>query len=149
MLVLHIRAFRTSDARLWLYCVLSANFVVERMICGYSLQDATSGGLDPSDPASATLGEDTVTSEALYVRIWLARKVSVLLCVCVSGYFAYSFIDYNKANHRLLEDIRQQNVDLKHKMELMQLSNKPSKKLYSGMLFNRHLEFWVQNWDKF
>merc|ERR1719229_1955751 len=102
------------------------------MICSYSLQD-TSGGLDPSDPASATLGEGTVTSEALYVRVWLARKVSVLLCVCVSGYFAYSFIDYNKANHRLLEDIRQQNVDLKHKMELMQLSNKTSKKLYPDL----------------
>ena len=123
---------RTSDARLWLYCVLSANFVVERMICSYSLQDPD---LDPSDasvdPSAATLGVgegDMMTSEALYIRIWLARKVSVLVCVCVSGYFAFTFIDYNKANHRLLEDIRQQNVDLKQKMELMQLANKPTVK---------------------
>ena len=112
-----------------MYCVLSANFVVERMICNYSLLDTS---LDPSeasiDPAGATLGgeEDMMSNEAMYLRIWLARKVSVLVCVSISGYFAFTFIDYNKANHRLLEDIRQQNVDLKQKMELMQLSNKPS-----------------------
>ena len=119
-----------------MYCVLSANFVAERMICSYSLQDTS---LDPSeaafgDPADATLGgEEEMTSEALYLRIWLARKVSVLICVSISGYFAYTFIDYNKANHRLLEDIRQQNVDLKQKMELMQLSNKPSAKIHPDL----------------
>ena len=110
-----------------MYCVLSANFVVERMICNYSLQDTS---LDPSaaDPAGATLGGedgDTMSSEALYLRIWLARKVSVLVCVGISSCFAFTFIDYNKANHRLLEDIRQQGGNS------------------IGLL---RLEFWIEKW---
>ena len=98
------------------------------MICNYSLQDTS---LDPgaaADPAGATLGGedgDTMSSEALYLRIWLARKVSVLVCVGISSCFAFTFIDYNKANHRLLEDIRQQGGNS------------------IGLL---RLEFWIEKW---
>ena len=55
--------------------MLSANFVVERAICNYSLPDT---GHD----AAADLGGATVAaadedlSEAMYLRIWLARKAS-------------------------------------------------------------------------
>jgi hypothetical protein len=86
--------------------------MLERSICNYSLPTESAGD-------SVPMSEDL--PETIYERIW-----SVFACFCVTGFFAYSFVDYNKVNNRLLEDIRRQNADLKQKMEVMQVSNRAS-----------------------
>lgn len=103
---------RTADARLWLYCVLSINFLLERAICQSSL---------PSD-GQQDVSEDL--PETIYHRIWLIRKTSIFACFCVTGYIAVKYVDYNRVNNKLLEDIRKQNADLKMKMEAMQVMSK-------------------------
>ncbi len=104
---------RTSDARLWLYFLLSVNFILERFVCDSSLPDA--------DVTSDKL------PETIYFRMWLCRKLTLTACFLVTGYFAYTFVDYDKVNNKLLEDIYRQNADLKHKMEMVQLTSKSHK----------------------
>lgn len=104
---------RTSDARLLLYCVLSLNFLMERLVCNFSLQNG-------SEP----IGDVEDLPETIYFRIWLMRKLAVFLCVCLTGYVAVNYVDYNKVNNKILEDIRRQNADLKQKMETFQVANR-------------------------
>ena len=86
--------------------------MLERSVCNWSLPD------DGRDAAADEL------PETLHYRIWIIRKLSIFLCFCVSGFIAYNFVDYNRVNNKLLEDIRKQNADLKMKMEMMQVDNR-------------------------
>jgi len=52
------------------------------------------------------------------------RKTALATCIVVVTYICYHYVDYQKVNNRLLEDIHRQNADLKRKMELVQLSSK-------------------------
>ncbi|TRY63670.1 hypothetical protein TCAL_08682 [Tigriopus californicus] len=107
---------RTSDARLLLYCVLSLNFLMDRLVCNLSLQDG-------SEP----VGDIEDLPETIYFRIWLMRKLVVFLCVCLTGYVAVNYVDYNVVNNKILEDIRKQNADLKLNMETIHVANRYSK----------------------
>ncbi len=121
---------RTADARLWLYCVLTVNFLLERSICNYSLPETSFNEGATSTPMADEL------PEIIYERIWLVRKLSVFACFCVTGFVAYNYVDYNKVNNRLLEDIRKQNADLKRDMERIQLGYKTNN--YSAAVKDVH-----------
>ncbi len=67
--------------------------------------------------------DDDIFSELIYARIWILRYTTVFICFVVTFFCAYKFVDYDKVNNRLLEDIRKQNADLKQEMKLFQLSS--------------------------
>lgn len=96
--------------------------------CSYiinsSLPSSSAPPGDPSDPGGDTVGLIEDLPERIYARIWLLRQLSMLVCLCITGYTAYKFVDYNKVNNRLLEDIRKQNAELKQRMELMQVDGR-------------------------
>ncbi len=63
-------------------------------------------------------------SDLLYHRVWLLRKASMSLSCLVTAYFACAFVDYNRVNHRLLEDIHRQNAELRRRMEDVQVATR-------------------------
>merc|ERR1719228_1454377 len=107
---------RTSDARLWLFLILTINFGLERMVIKMSIVD------DSANNSSIT----EVTSEVLNQRIWAVRNSSVAICFLTLVVMAFRFKDYNLINNRLLEDIQKQNLELKRSMETFKIDNKNS-----------------------
>ena len=104
---------RTADARLWLFCILSANVVMERLICSLTLVEN-----DP-DPFEVYGNDDNTPQALLHSRIWIARKIALMCSCLVLAYVALTFKDYNIINYQLLQDIRKQNADLCKAMQLM------------------------------
>ena len=47
-----------------------------------------------------------------FFRIWIARKITLVLSLIVLTYQGLMFQDYNIINHQLLRDIQKQNYDL-------------------------------------
>lgn len=98
---------RTSGARFWLFLLMTANIVAERIIVGWGsdqYQDAETG---------------TVVDEStqLYRRLWWCRKFFSVLGIAVWLRCAIRYQDYNKINNELLVEIRKQNSDLKHLLQ--------------------------------
>jgi hypothetical protein len=54
-----------------------------------------------------------------FYRVWLARKIALLVSGIVLAYSALNFKDYNVINYQLLQDIRKQNAELTKAVELM------------------------------
>jgi len=108
---------RTADARLILLIILSLNFCVERMICKGSL---------PTNHAKV----DTGISETIYSRIWIVRQIAIALCVCILTGFVLKYKDYNVMNNHLLQEIKNQNLELKRSMEIFQVKSRNN--LYFG-----------------
>jgi len=101
---------RTSDARLWLFFVLTINFGLERLVIAWSLPE---GG----EKIDIDFGQE------LNDKIWLVRNSAILVSTIVLGYIAITFKDINKINNTLLEEIRKQNFDLKRSMEDFQVKS--------------------------
>ncbi len=81
-------ARRAADARLWIYLVLTANFLLERAVCNWHL---------PPDGGGDVAGVEVERlPDIIYQRVWALRKVAMGACAMVAFYFVYTYVDYNK-----------------------------------------------------
>jgi len=108
---------RTEDARLWLFAILSLNFIVERIICSWTL------GSDEANIFEVYINEEQNPQAILYFRIWMSRKLSILAACLVLLVKALTFKDYNVINYELLQDIRKQNADLCQSVQFLKSFN--------------------------
>jgi len=97
---------RTADARLWLFLLVSANVGIERLICSWTVTKSE------TDPFTIYQSDDSTPEALLHYRIWIARKITLVLSLIVLTYQGLMFQDYNIINHQLLRDIQKQNYDL-------------------------------------
>jgi len=97
---------RTADARMWLFLILSINFGLERLVIGLSLSDE--GDL----------------SQTLSNRIWMVRNTAIVISMVVLVVMAIKFKDINLINNTLLEEIKNQNLELKMSMMNFQAGSK-------------------------
>ncbi|XP_054163912.1 uncharacterized protein LOC128961678 [Oppia nitens] len=81
---------RTNEARLWLFLVLICNLFAERIIASYSVDDQLVGL--------------TSTSIIISERIWISRKVTLLLMTAIFLWFAITYKDYNYVNYSILNE---------------------------------------------
>ena len=102
-------AKRTADARLWLFLLLTINFGLERLVCHLTLE--FEGDVSPSSDTSGLLSR----------RIWLLRNTTAFMAFMTVILMAARFKDYNKINNYLLEEIKNQNLELKSRMESFSL----------------------------
>jgi len=109
---------RTADARLWLFLILTVNFGLERLVIKVSLMD--------QEHAAKNILEAVDISEVVNQRVWIVRNSTVLVSLITLVIMAIRFKDYNLINNKLLEDIQQQNLELKRSMETFKLDNKNS-----------------------
>ena len=109
---------RTADARLWLFLILTVNFGLERLVIKVSLMD--------QEHAAKNILEAVDISEVVNQRVWIVRNSTVLVSFITLVIMAIRFKDYNLINNKLLEDIQQQNLELKRSMETFKLDNKNS-----------------------
>ncbi|KAG1668339.1 Protein GAMETE EXPRESSED 1 [Nymphon striatum] len=89
---------RTADARLWLYVIISFNFIAEKYI--------TSSCVVLENFEHKLLDDDGPT----YTYIWITRKLCCILCTLVLLFYALTYRDLNSINNRLLLDIKRQMV---------------------------------------
>ena len=108
---------RTEDARLWLFAILSANFVMERIICNFTLES------NEADIFEIYMSDESNPQAVLHFRIWLSRKLAISASCVVLLFKALTFKDYNVINYELLQDIRKQNADLCQAVQLMKSFN--------------------------
>jgi hypothetical protein len=101
---------RTSGARFWLFTVMTANIVIERLICWGTTE---------------SVGGDSIveTENYVYKRLWWCRKIFSSVAVGTWIWFAIHYRDYNKINNQLLNDIKKQNSDLKHLLQSSSVNN--------------------------
>ena len=110
-------AKRTEEARLWLFAILSVNFIMERIICNLTLES------NQADIFEIYMNDESSPQALLYFRIWLSRKIAILASVFVLLFKALTFKDYNVINYELLQDIRKQNADLCQAVKLIKTFN--------------------------
>jgi len=110
-------AKRTEEARLWLFAILSFNFIMERIICNLTLES------NQADIFEIYMNDESSPQAVLHFRIWLSRKMAILASVFVLLFKALTFKDYNVINYELLQDIRKQNADLCQAVQLMKTFN--------------------------
>lgn len=91
---------RTQQARLYLFLLLTCNYIVEQYLYSAVIRKAN----DNSNLSSVT---DTANS-----LVWLCRKVFVFLCITVTLIAALKYCDYNLINYHLLLEIKNQNFRL-------------------------------------
>lgn len=93
---------RTSAARFWVFLIVIANAITERMICNRYIEgiDGVSG--------------ITIVPELMQEEIWLCRKIFTILAASVLIITVHRFKDYNKINNSLLNDIIRQNQQLQN-----------------------------------
>ena len=108
---------RTGDARLWLFTIFCANFIMERLICNLTLES------NKTDIFEIYMTDESSPQAILHFRIWLSRKVSILASLVVLLFKALTFKDYNVINYELLQDIRKQNAELCQAVQLMKTFN--------------------------
>ena len=106
---------RTEEARLWLFAILTVNFMIERLICSWTLDNNDS----KDDLFDILINEENNPQALLHFRIWIARKLALFLSFLVLLYKALTFKDYNKINFSLLQDIHKQNADLCQAIKVM------------------------------
>ena len=110
---------RTADSRLWMFCILSANFGLERLVISWSL---------PEDGDSVAMDLSQMVSE----RIWMVRNMAIFISFVVLTIMAIRFKDINLVNNSLLEEIKRQNLELKMSMENFQAVSKTSQDIPRG-----------------
>ena len=137
---------RTADARIPLIIALTLNFVLERVICSLALY-----GMNEDDSIAAK--DDIGSSWTIHLfdgsrfnvadlpqiistRIWFARKLTCIVAVIILSYFAYMFKDYNVMNNKLLQDIQQQNMELKKSLAALQISQQNTSTLSQSTSFS-------------
>ena len=103
---------RTEDARLWLIMIMSTNAFLERIVCDLTLEDT-------GFQEDILLLEENDLQTLLHTRIWMARKFCILLSCLVLAYKAFTFQDYNRINYQLLQDIKNQNAELKKAVKMI------------------------------
>lgn len=117
-LYLATAAKRTEDARLWLFAILTVNFILERVICNLTLEGSN------EDMFDIYLNEEQNPQTLLHFRIWTCRKLALLLSALVLLYKALTFKDYNIINYQLLQNIQKQNADLCRAVQLIKSNGK-------------------------
>ena len=108
---------RTEDARLWLILIVSGNAFLERVLCDFTLEE---NGHFHED---ILLHEENDLQALLHSRIWAARKCAIFVSCLVLAYKAFTFQDYNRINFQLLQDIKNQNAELKKAVKMIKEGN--------------------------
>lgn len=103
---------RTEEARLWLFAILTVNFVLERIICNWTLDGEDMFG-------DIYLKDEQNPQTLLHFRIWACRKCALLASAILLLYKALIFKDYNVINYQLLQSIQKQNADLCRAVQLI------------------------------
>ena len=106
---------RTEDARFPLLVLFTLNAAIERVIC-----TVTVWGTDGFSDIDVIAMDVDSLPEVVSARIWLARKLSLLLSLIVLGYSVYSFKDYNILNNQMLINIQNQNLALQKALKEIQ-----------------------------
>ncbi|GIY90210.1 hypothetical protein CDAR_581871 [Caerostris darwini] len=121
---------QTANARIWLLLLISANFILERIVVSYNI-DQEMLKLFPLE-----------VNGPIYSSIWICRK-----CVCTIGliilvYFYHCYQDYNTINNQLLREIQRQNSELQEaikNLKINQIEALPSQKLKSEILHSNQI----------
>ena len=90
---------------------------MERIICNLTLES------NQADIFEIYMHDESSPQALLHFRIWLSRKMAILVSVFVLLFKALTFKDYNIINYELLQDIRKQNADLHQTVQLMKTFN--------------------------
>ncbi|XP_028402035.1 uncharacterized protein LOC114524977 [Dendronephthya gigantea] len=93
---------RTAGARLWLFAVLSAHIIIERVIVRWCITDKESQ-------------QSGTTTEIIHGHLWLLRKIFVFESFLILLYFATKYCDYGRVNYNMLRDIQIELKKLKSK----------------------------------
>ncbi|XP_066920854.1 uncharacterized protein [Clytia hemisphaerica] len=88
---------QTSGSRLWLFAALSLLIVSERVFVGKIVDDES----------------EQLTSERMHERIWVLRKIFLVLATIILGIFIFRYKDFNKINYGMLQEIQLQVTELR------------------------------------
>ncbi|XP_057313836.1 uncharacterized protein LOC130655146 [Hydractinia symbiolongicarpus] len=91
---------RTAAARLPLFFALTVLIVIERLFVGWRVN-----------------ANSDVTAEHLHARIWLLRKIFLLVAAMIVGVFVVRYKDFNKINYSMLQDIQTQILEIRKLQE--------------------------------
>lgn len=114
---------RTASARLWLFCMFCCSFGLERLVVNITITDSSDLPADVASVFSISfllcnffieLFAIGFLQEEIYWRIWLVRKITMLLCAALLGYTAYKFQDLNIINNQIL-------LNVQRRLELIEL----------------------------
>ncbi|XP_002131539.2 uncharacterized protein LOC100176859 [Ciona intestinalis] len=96
---------RTGSARIWLFILITLNFVTERAVVNYHLAPTLSS-------AGSMYVENTVLPETVYDSMWMCRKIYTCIALFTMFICIIRYKDYNKINYNLLNEIKRQNMEL-------------------------------------
>ncbi|XP_039266107.2 uncharacterized protein LOC120341632 [Styela clava] len=99
---------RTSSARVWLFLILMMNAAAERMITYYYVNPIDGNTSFASGSLSA------MVPELIYEQTWLCRQVFSGFALLVLLLSVCRYKDYNRINNSLLNEIKQQNLELQN-----------------------------------
>ena len=119
---------RTASARFWLFVIFICSLGFERLVVSITISDSSSLPGDMASVFSIQLFYFMqlflirfvfvyVLQEEIHCRVWIIRRITILLCVFLLGYTAYKFQDYNIINNQLLLEIQRQNLEFKGTLE--------------------------------
>uniref|UniRef100_UPI00358EE535 uncharacterized protein n=1 Tax=Myxine glutinosa TaxID=7769 RepID=UPI00358EE535 len=97
----------TERARLWLFLLLIANLVSERIVISFTTSSAAQlhSGIQPEPQDILVL---------VYWRVWCCRKVFLGLGLTIVIYCFWSFRDLARVNHELLRSVLRQQEAIVH-----------------------------------
>lgn len=99
---------RTSGARIWLFLILMMNAATERAISHYYVNPLDGNTSFAAGSLSA------MVPELIYEQTWLCRQVFSGFALLILLISVCRYKDYNRINNSLLNEIKQQNLELQN-----------------------------------